>query len=382
MTATATVCKSVRLEAPSASGKKFYTIEIANPAADSYFVNFTFGAVGGSVKTGTKTPVPVSLEKAETIFAKLQKEKETGESHYQPVNSAVTTDGRVADPIRAGFQIINGHRDTELPKCIPPRLLNDIDESMVMLHVHLPTWWVQFKHDGDRVQLHSNKGVVTLFSARSAKTRACPLIIAEACERMPLDSFALDGEIVDDTLWVFDLLSTEDTDWRALPYESRMAALESLIPRLHCPTIKLVETARSEMNKTEMILSAKETHQEGVVFANKNAAYRSGRPSRGGDSLRWKFVASGSFIVSKHNIGEGKMSINVALHDGTEIGTCSVIGKEPASTRRKEQSKWNHSTITGTCRFLRAVLPAITTIPPNVPRWPALSRTPREKLTT
>jgi len=333
MTATQPI-KSIRLEAPSASGKKFYSINV-HEVEGGHTVDFVYGAIGGSVKTGTKTPKPVPLDKAEAIFDKLIKEKVTGESHYQPVNGPSTImipAGIVARTV-GGFVISQTHdpltgEPLNGPTWIPPRLLNDVDESQVLNLVKLDNWWVQIKHDGDRVQLHSEGGHATLFSGRSAKTRACPQAIVEALKALG-ETFVLDGELVDQTLWVFDLLATRDQSRLNDPYTSRYGLAEAMVQGLSCPSIKIVDSAIDEHAKAALIIQAKETSAEGVVFINKNAPYKAGRPNRGGDNLRWKFVASGSFIVHSLNHEKGKASIDVALYDGTVIGTCSMIGREP-----------------------------------------------------
>ena len=50
--------ETLTLEAPSASGKKFYTVNLVE-VPDGFTVQFRHGAVGGSVKAGTKTKAPV-----------------------------------------------------------------------------------------------------------------------------------------------------------------------------------------------------------------------------------------------------------------------------------------------------------------------------------
>lgn len=338
---TQTPIKSLRLEAASASGCKFYLIEI-NEATGGYTVDFNYGAVGGSVKAGTKTPKPVPLDQAEKIFDTLRTQKEHGDSHYRAVQDTVLG---VVQPMAGtiipepgGFRITQTHdpltgqpwapgEGPNRPACIPPRLLNDVDHDAILNLTKLDNWWVQIKHDGDRVQLHSKGGEVTLFSGRSAKLRACPQAIVDCMAAHRLTTI-IDGELVGDTLWAFDLLGTDGVDWTPLPYWERYGFLSAIVQAIGCPTIKLVESAGSEPDKAALILNAKETHAEGVCFLNKNAAYKAGRPNRGGDNLRWKFKASASVIVHSHNEERGKKSISVRLFGETEpIGTCSVIGK-------------------------------------------------------
>jgi len=54
---------------------KVYEIDLCELAPDAYLVNFRYGKRGKALKEGTKTPEAVSLEKAESIFSSLEKEK-------------------------------------------------------------------------------------------------------------------------------------------------------------------------------------------------------------------------------------------------------------------------------------------------------------------
>jgi len=60
----------------------------------------------------------------------------------------------------------------------------------------------------------------------------------------------------------------------------------------------------------------KRENREGIVFKNLSAAYVAGRPASGGDNLKLKFHATGSFIVNKVN---SKRSVSLMLFDGHKI---------------------------------------------------------------
>jgi bifunctional non-homologous end joining protein LigD len=141
--------KTITLEAPSASGRKFYTVKIAEVSMGStggaptaHTVDFRYGAVGGSVKSGTKTKTPVDQAAAEAIFQALVTEKMNGPSHYIAVGESSTAFERPALTAT----------NAEPIKCLSPRLLNDIDPARVVALTADNDWWVQIKHDGDRVQ--------------------------------------------------------------------------------------------------------------------------------------------------------------------------------------------------------------------------------------
>jgi len=301
---------SIRLEAASASGGKFYEACI-RPVAGGFTVDFAYGAIGDTPRTGSKTASPVDAAKAQKIYDALVKEKMTGSSQYREVSGGTAADFVPAPAPPAAAAIASA--------CLPPRLLNDIDPAQVLPLTRDAAWWCQIKHDGDRVQIHATESGVTLYSGRSGKTRNCPAAIAKAFAGWRV---ILDGELVGQTLWIFDLMGLRGEDRRGDSYAERYATLEVILPLLNCPAIRLVASAQTTETKAALIVEAQASHQEGVCFINKDAPYTGGRPSRGGMNLRWKFTASASVIVAAG--GNEKRSVDIELADGTRIGSCTI----------------------------------------------------------
>jgi hypothetical protein len=76
---------------------KVYEIDLCSVGNNSYVVNFRYGRRGTLLKEGTKTPDPVSLYKAEEIFASLESEKRT--KGYQSLGD--TTSSQQSIPLPA-----------------------------------------------------------------------------------------------------------------------------------------------------------------------------------------------------------------------------------------------------------------------------------------
>src|SRR6185436_14110631 len=57
---------------------KVYEVDLVEVASGQYVVNFRYGRRGATLRDGTKTAVPVPLEKARAIFAELVAEKTRG----------------------------------------------------------------------------------------------------------------------------------------------------------------------------------------------------------------------------------------------------------------------------------------------------------------
>lgn len=116
----------------------------------------------------------------------------------------------------------------------------------------------------------------------------------------------VDGEIIGEKLFVFDLLSTEEI--RNLSYERRLIRLSLLTFGNH---IEVVETAFTTAEKRAMFERLKAENKEGIVFKRKDAPYSAGRPNSGGNQLKFKFYKTATFIVA--NITKNKRSVGLHL---------------------------------------------------------------------
>jgi bifunctional non-homologous end joining protein LigD len=75
---------SISLYFREGTSDKVYEAQIVQQG-DGYVVNFAYGRRGAKLTTGTKTPTPVSRDKAEEIYSKLVTEKtDKGYSTNQP----------------------------------------------------------------------------------------------------------------------------------------------------------------------------------------------------------------------------------------------------------------------------------------------------------
>ena len=124
----------------------------------------------------------------------------------------------------------------------------------------------------------------------------------------------LDGEIIGDKLFVFDLLSFEGQDLKNRSYEERIMRLNIMT---FGENIEVVETAFTTAEKRKLFNRLKAENKEGIVFKKKNAPHKPGRPASGGDQLKFKFYNTATFIVD--NITKGKRSVGLKLISGQEL---------------------------------------------------------------
>lgn len=288
---------------------KVYTATLS----DNGIVQFAWGRRGSTMQT--KTVGPLKASEAEALYrSKLDEKLAKG---YEP--------GQPATPIETvGFTPAAEPpaRPTLVPK---PMLLNEITDAELLELAPNPDWYFQEKHDGNRILLvktgskFKTFAKLTSYSRSGRETSALPKPIIQAamdCE----EDFILDGEIVGDTLWAFDLLKGIDGDVREREYSWRLFYLGLMFGHLS-EGIRVVDTAITPEDKLKLFGNVREKGGEGVVLKQASAPYQAGRPNSGGPALKYKFVATASVIVASHNV---QSSFNMKLFDGTDLGRCTI----------------------------------------------------------
>lgn len=267
-----------------------------------YLVNFAFGRNGSTLKTGTKTQIPIAYEKAKKIYDKLVKEKSA--KGYIPNNN------------NTQYVYTSSQTDTGI-HC---QLLNPVEQDDLTRLIDEDSWWAQEKKDGKRMLLQKAVGnKITAINRRGYSTGAPEVIIktAQAIDRQ----FLIDGEVIGEVLYVFDLLALDGQDTKDKTYKERLALLENLN---FSGAIEPVNTAKSSQEKQALYDQLKQSGSEGIVFKEHSSAYTAGRPNSGGNQLKFKFYDTASVIVSKVN---DKRSVAMMVYDGSQevaIGNVTI----------------------------------------------------------
>jgi len=294
--------KSISLFFKSGNSNKEYHIQLEK-SGDGFVVNFQYGRVGNALQSGTKTPTPVSEVEAEKIYAKLEKEKRA-KGYDDNGEKKNDFSGQVNDEVRK--EVIQ-----------LPQLLNTIEEDEVERFINDDDYVSQEKKDGERRTLISFPAGPIGLNKKGQKVQL-PNAIIDSVKGL----YILDGEIINNTLFVFDTLAMGKLNYRNAPLVERLAALEGY--KLG-ENIVVVETAYTTKDKRAMFERLKAENREGIVFKKKNAPYTVGRPSSGGDQFKFKFQKSATFIVKDHT--KGKRSVGVELIEGENrvfMGKCTV----------------------------------------------------------
>ena len=301
MSAVMEVQEQVTLYYREGSSDKVYQAAI-EPMGDEFVVNFAYGRRGSTLTTGTKTSSPVDYETANEIFAKLVREKKA--KGY--------TEGESGTPYQ--------HTDKQ-PSGILPQLLNAIEEADMERLLHDDDYCAQEKFDGRHLLVRKQDGYIEGINKKGLVV-GLPEIVSSDIRNLP-GSFILDGESVGDDYHAFDLLELNGENLRPLPYRKRLVRLMDLLlsgSQLQC--VRLVGTAFTTAQKTDLLQRLRDENREGIVFKRLDAPYALGKPNSGGPQLKFKFVATLSAIVARIN---QKRSVEVSLLKGRSLVSCGNV---------------------------------------------------------
>lgn len=275
------------------SSDKEYHAQIAG-SGEGFVVNFQYGRRGSALAAGTKTASPVSFEAAKKAFDKLVKEK--------------TAKGYTPDVSGSSYQ---GTEDAGRKTGFVPQLLNQIPEREAMRLIKDDNYAAQEKMDGERRAVMGDANGVTGMN-RKGLSVPLPQAIADLLSPMSTaGNLLVDGEIIGETLYVFDLHEISGKDLRNKGWLERMDMACGLFAKN--TSIRTVPVASTSAEKRALWNKVKAEHGEGVVFKLKTSQYAGGRPNSGGEWLKYKFTESASCHVLE--INSGKRSVKLGLLD-------------------------------------------------------------------
>jgi hypothetical protein len=337
-------------------------------------VDFQYGRRGSTLNTGTKI-AGVTLKDARKVYDRVYGEKfgkgyrpiPEGNSEYvnsdvpssdannlghffnQPTTAAPSKPSQsgTLKPIEPMHRKILWAGNTEAAKAttpapaaepvpatplIVPQLCNPIATDCDVLLPPPPeievllrndAWGAQEKKDGKHFILNTHSGV----QATNKKGGRCgfPLSFSNSTSSIPDSLF--DGEGIGDKFHVFDLLELEGEDLRGLGYGERFKRLSKLENRLGDGNnaVRVVPLAIGYKAKKALYDRMVAEKKEGVVFKRLDAPFKAGRPSSGGDMLKFKFYAEASVRVRAGRAG--KRSVGLEILDGDvwmDVGNVTI----------------------------------------------------------
>jgi bifunctional non-homologous end joining protein LigD len=301
MNAVSEATERVALYYREGSSDKVYQAAI-EPAGNQFVVNFAYGRRAATLTTGTKTSSPVDYAAAKKIYTKLVGEKKA--KGY--------TEGANGTPYQHTDKQVSG---------ILPQLLNPVEETEVELLLRDDNYCAQEKFDGRHLLVRKQDDDLEGINKKGFVV-GLPQTVTSGLRHLP-GSFIPDGESIGDDYHAFDLLEHNGENLRPLPYRIRLVRLVNLLlSTANHPHVKLVETAFTTAQKTELWQRLRRENREGIVFKRLDASYAPGKPNSGGSQLKFKFVATASAVVAKINV---QRSVEVSLFNGRSLVSCGNV---------------------------------------------------------
>lgn len=236
----------------------------------------------------------------------------------------------VAPGLEAALEAKLGKTTHGLPT-VRPMLCDEVSADDIPKYVEDPTRVFQVKYDGHRVMLHITAGSVAVYGRGGQRSQHEPrFLTAPYAQVLTLADCVLDGELVDSTLWIFDLPVHPGFGINLdSPYEERLNTLTKMFnawgpdPERY----RLADTAYDEVEKAQMALDLLRNRNEGVVIKTLSGKYKPAK--RNSDALKAKFVKSCDVVVTGIAHGGHDNYVLSVYKDGEliEMGRCSAIGK-------------------------------------------------------
>jgi bifunctional non-homologous end joining protein LigD len=287
---------------------KVYQVQL-DSTDDGYVVNFQFGRRNNTLQSGTKTAAPVPYEKAKNIYDRLVAEKK-GRGY---------TEDKDGTPYQNSEQA--GRQSGLLPQLLNPTDEARIDELIADSH-----WCMQEKKDGWRLLARKAADAIEGIN-RKGMFVGMSRTIEQAVRGIGGD-LVFDGEAIGDVYWVFDLLELDREDLRGSSVAQRFGKLSLLLEGSSSDgALRLIPSAWNPSAKRKLFECLKAERAEGVVFKRIGAKYFPGRPTSGGDHLKFKFTATATCQVLAPNEGKRSVALSVYQHSGdgfAEIGNVTI----------------------------------------------------------
>lgn len=171
-------------------------------------------------------------------------------------------------------------------------------------------WAAERKLDGVRILVTLGNGaVVFLATNRNGTAAALPPALTDALLQLNLIA-TLDGELVDDTYHIFDLLELNGEDLRPLGYLERRKRLSATIT----PGGPLVIVPVYTDGKDVLLDQLRALKAEGIVFKRTDAPYV---PGRGDKALKLKFWKTIDCVVIAHTTNKRSVALGLYPASGS-----------------------------------------------------------------
>lgn len=320
----ATIIKETQLHHKSSGSDKVYCIAVIEEGDGTFSTPYCYGKRYATLSKVAYKAERTSFSKADAAYNKqINKELTRSDTPY------VLSPGICGDPLAC-----LATRTSATTSTVPPRpivelertgiavqLLNSIDDNDLQKYLTDPRYGAQEKRNGERRPVCQKDGGY-FTSYRKGFKVSCPVPVVDALYKTGVSSFVVDGELIGDKYFAFDLLYAEGKDYTGASFFSRFKTLNTLFASAISKHFSIIPLAISCFDKTALYERLLKEEKEGIVFIELSSIYEPGKPASGGTRLKKRFVEAAQVIVTSVN-AKRSVAIHV-IEKGRQISVGSV----------------------------------------------------------
>lgn len=170
-------------------------------------------------------------------------------------------------------------------------------------------WGMSQKFDGKRLVVKVDEHVIG-YNRRGVRLESIPGTIENALDGA--EGWTLDGELIEDVYYVFDLLKAAGKSVKELPLIQRVEGLRTLVNMINSPYIQFVELWTTTDDKLKKYHEALNSGVEGVILKKLSAPYVEGKNT---NYLKCKFVKDVDCVVGTQD-KDGKQNFELFVYKG------------------------------------------------------------------
>ncbi len=313
--------KTIELFFQEGASDKVYNAEILEDGG-KFTVSVAWGRRGAKLNTGSKA-VKVSRVDADKMFDKLVREKrgkgyEERTTEHQPA-AVAPPEGTGSGSRVTGKRAKVGHA---------AQLLTAIDdESELDTFLTDDSMLAQQKLDGIRVLVHiTEEGLVA--TQRDGKITQLAGNALGGLAYLPHGTI-IDGEVLGNAYWLFDVLQLAGDDVRDRGYRERWDILENELEPALSGEARVLQIATGKKQKRALHDKLRKANAEGLVFKDREAPYTSGRNTT---QRKFKFIKSADVMIVE-NAGN---AYRMCVWDGRTLFDCGNVFAGTTNASRKD----------------------------------------------
>ena len=366
----------VRLTNQQGSSNKEYNIDVVEVGnSGTYNVNFAHGAIGSTLRRGTKNEFPLGIIEAMTKAKKLENAKikrgyqvssrvDNVAPAQQANRAAAQREAEMKAPVPGLDDIVvkpANHENEVEPEFIvldysvhnsvvrdyqrnqppaqevvfAPQLLNFVTPERAAAIIDdewLETYFCQIKADGERRPVSCKGGVIEAYNKRGMVVELNPDLNNDVITLAGGNDLFIDCEDMGSQgLFIFDVLAYSGVDYSNASFEERAKCLRSIAidaDEAGLTNIKVLIPVAIESPKDvqSAVAHSKANQEEGIVLRRGSSVYTPGRPNKEGDALKIKNLNSASVIVLEKT--KNKRSVSIGLYNTknqlVEVGKVTI----------------------------------------------------------